>query len=193
LAIIALGEGVVGTVATLSAVIGEHGWSADAVLLAVSGTLLTFGMWWVYFVVPAADLLHAHRERSFSFGYLHIPVYGAIVATGAGLHTAAYFIQHRSALGPVASVVAVVVPVGIYIALVYLLYQLMMRSVDALHLLLIVLTAAVLVVAVVLAWAGVPMAVCLLVASLAPLVTVAGFEIIGHRHAAAALARATDA
>jgi len=81
LTIIALGEGVVGTVASLSAVVAEQGWTTDAVLVAVAGTGLTFGMWWVYFVVPAADLLHAHRERSFGYGYLHIVVFGSIVAT----------------------------------------------------------------------------------------------------------------
>ncbi|MCT7369394.1 hypothetical protein A7R75_10330 [Mycolicibacterium llatzerense] len=189
LAIIALGEGVVGTVASLSAVVGEHGWSADAVLLAISGTALTFGMWWVYFTVPGADALHAHRERGFWFAYLHMPLYGAIVATGAGLHTAAYFIQHHSALGSVATVLSVVIPVGIYIALVYVLYAMMLRTVDAFHLLLLVLTVVVLVATVVLAGIGVPMAVCLLVASLAPMVSVAGFEIIGHRHVADAVAR----
>lgn len=191
LAIIALGEGVVGTVASLSAVVGEHGWSWDAVLLAVSGTALTFGMWWVYFMVPAADALHAHRERGFWFGYLHMPVYGAIVATGAGLHTAAYFIQHHSTLGSVATVLSVVIPVAIYITLVYVLYALMLRSVDGLHVLLVVLTAVVLIATVGLAALGVPMALCLLVASLAPMVSVAGFEIIGHRHVADAVARQT--
>ena len=29
------------------------------------GPGLTFGMWWMYFMVPSADVLHAHRERSF--------------------------------------------------------------------------------------------------------------------------------
>jgi len=67
----------------------------------------------------------------------------------------------------------------------------MLRSVDALHLLLVVLTAVVLIVTVVLAAVGVPMALCLLVASLAPAVSVAGFEIIGHRHVAEAVARQT--
>ena len=33
-AIIALGEGVVGTVATLSAVVGDQGWTTDAILVA---------------------------------------------------------------------------------------------------------------------------------------------------------------
>lgn len=191
LAIIALGEGVVGTVATLSAMIGETGWSADVVLLAVAGTALTFGMWWVYFMVPAADVLHAHRERSFWFGYLHMPVFGAIVATGAGLDFAALTIQGHSALGPVGTVLAVVIPLGVYIALVYVMYVLMLRAADALHLVLVVLTAVVLAASVALAAAGVPMGVCLLVASLAPMVSVVGFEIIGHRHAAAALARST--
>ena len=78
-----------GTVASLSAVVAEQGWTTDAVLVAIAGTGLTFGMWSVYFVVPAADLLHAHRKRSFGYGYLHIVVFGSIVATGAGLHAAA--------------------------------------------------------------------------------------------------------
>ena len=192
LAIIALGEGVVGTVASLTAVVGEHGWTPDAIILAVSGTGLTFGMWWIYFAVPAADLLHAHRERSFPFGYLHIAVYGAIVATGAGLHTAAYFVEEQSTLGAVGTVLSVAVPVGVYIALVYVLYGLMVKAWDRFHVLLGVLTAAVLAAAVTSAAAGVPMTACLLIVTLAPVVSVVGFEILGHRHAAAAVAASVD-
>jgi len=188
LAIIALGEGVVGTVASLSAVVQEHGWTADAVFLVIAGTGLTFGMWWIYFAVPSADLLHAHRERSFPFGYLHIPLYGAIVATGAGLHTAAYYVEEQSDIGSIGSVFSVVIPVAAYIALVYLLYSLMVRTWDLFHVLLVALTGLVLVAAVVAAAAGVPMAVCLLIATLAPVVSVVGFELVGHRHAAEAIA-----
>ncbi|BDX31170.1 membrane protein [Mycobacterium antarcticum] len=182
LAIIALGEGVVGTVASLTAVVGERGWTPDAVILAVAGTGLTFGMWWIYFAVPSADLLHAHRERSFHFGYLHIAVFGAIVATGAGLHTAAYYVEEQSVLGSVGTVLAVVIPVGVYIALIFVLYGLMVGGWDAVHLLLAVLTAGVLVGAVVAAAAGVPMTACLLIVTLAPVVSVVGFEVLGHRH-----------
>ncbi|HYO02315.1 MAG TPA: low temperature requirement protein A [Mycobacterium sp.] len=188
LAIIALGEGVVGTVASLTAVVGEHGWTPDAIILAVAGTGLTFGMWWIYFAVPAADLLHAHRERSFTFGYLHIAVFGAIVATGAGLHTAAYYVEEHSELGSVGTVLAVVIPVGVYIGLVFVLYGLMVGAFDAFHILLAVLTAGVLMAAVVSAAAGVPMTACLLIVTLAPVVSVVGFEVLGHRHAEAAVA-----
>ena len=80
-------------------------------------------------------------------------------------------------------------PVGVYIASIYLLYGVIVRTVDAFHLLLLALTAAVLVVAVLLADAGISMANCLLVVTLAPMVTVVGYEVLGHRHAAEAIAK----
>jgi low temperature requirement protein LtrA len=189
LTIIALGEGVVGTVASLSAVVNAQGWSFDAVFVVVAGVGLTFGMWWSYFVVPQAELLRAHPERSFWFGYLPIVMFGAIVATGAGLHAAAFFIEHHSKLGSTETVLAVALPVGIYIASLYVLYAVIVRTIDAFHLLLLVLTVVVLAVAVWLADAGYSMANCLLVVTLAPLVTVIGYEVVGHRHAAQAVAK----
>jgi low temperature requirement protein LtrA len=53
LTIITLGEGVIGTVASLGAVVESQGWSLEAVLVVVAGTGLTFGLWWMYFTVPA--------------------------------------------------------------------------------------------------------------------------------------------
>jgi len=189
LTIIALGEGVIGTVASLSAVVQAQGWSLDAILVAVAGTGLTFGMWWIYFVVPSAHLLHAQRWKAVPFGYEHIAVFTSIVATGAGLHVAAYYIEDQSALGSVATVLSVAIPVGIYIVSVYLLYLLLVGGRDGFHALLMVLTAAVLAGAVWLAAIGVSMAVCLLVIMMAPVVSIVGFELFGHRHAAKALAR----
>ncbi|MGX9792654.1 low temperature requirement protein A [Mycobacterium sp. MMS18-G62] len=192
LTIIALGEGVVGTVATLSAAVSAQGWTFDAAFVAVAGIGLTFGMWWTYFVMPQGELLHAHRERSFWFGYLPIVTLGAIVATGAGLHAAAYYLEHHSKLNSTETVLSVAIPVGAYIVSIYLLYMILVRTVDTFHLLLIVLTGVVLAVAVWLAEAGVSMANCLLVVTLAPLVSVVGFELVGHRHAAEAIARSLD-
>ena len=48
LAIIALGEGVAGTIASVSAIVQTQGWSVDAVMICAAGTGLTFGMWWIY-------------------------------------------------------------------------------------------------------------------------------------------------
>jgi hypothetical protein len=54
--------------------------------------------------------------------------------------------------------------------------------------LLLALTAVVLVAAVWLSAAGISMANCLLVVTLAPMVTVVGYELLGHRHATEAIA-----
>lgn len=188
MAIIALGEGVVGTVATLSAVVHDHGWTTDAIFVALAGTGLTFGMWWLFFMVPSAELLHAHREASFWFGYLAILLFGAIVATGAGLHVEAYYLEEHSELGSVATVLAVALPVGVFIGVVYLLHSLLLRRVHPAHLVLAGLAAAVLAGAVALAAAGVSTSVCLLVVVAAPVVAVIGDEVIAHRNAAATLA-----
>jgi low temperature requirement protein LtrA len=192
LTIIALGEGVVGTVASLSAVVAEQGWTTDAVLVAVAGTGLTFGMWWIYFVVPMADLLHAHRDRSIGYGYLHVVVFGSIVATGAGLHAAADYIEHRSALDSVATVVAIATPVGVYVAAVYGTYLLLTRAWDGFYGSVVLITLSVLVAAAGLASAGVSTPVCLLVVTAAPAVVVAGFESRGHRRTAEALANTVE-
>ena len=54
---------------------------------------------------------------------------------------------------------------------------------DGFHTLLLMLTFVVLAGAVALAAAKVSMAVCLLVITLAPIVTIVGFEWVGHGHA----------
>jgi low temperature requirement protein LtrA len=116
LVIIALGEGLIGTMASLSALVGPDGpgWTMHVAVLGLAGTALTFGMWWIYFVVPCGAILHAHRERSFGWGYGHIPLFGATVAMGAGLHVAAYHVEEKSLLGTTATVLAVAVPVAAY-------------------------------------------------------------------------------
>jgi uncharacterized membrane protein YdbT with pleckstrin-like domain len=57
-----------------------------------------------------------------------------------------------------------------------------MRATDPFHLILLAGTAAMLVAAVVLAEQGVSLAWCLVVVALAPMVTIVGYEAIGHRH-----------
>ena len=188
LAIIALGEGVVGTVATLSAVVQRQGWTLDAALVAVAGTGLTFGMWWTYYILPSARVLSQHRERSFVWGYSQFLIIAAIVATGAGLHVAALFIEGKAHIGPLATVLSVALPVGVYLAMIYAIYAYLVRRFDPFHIWLLSGTAAVAALAVAAALVGVSMAVCLVVLMFAPAVTVIGYEARGHRHQAKALA-----
>jgi low temperature requirement protein LtrA len=191
LVIIALGEGVVGTIASLSAVVGPEGpgWSVDAAVVAVAGTALTFGMWWIYFIMPAGPVLHAYRlARSFGWGYGQIPLIGAVVGTGAGLHVAAYYLEEASVLGAEATVLCVVVPVAVYVLGIFAVYAFLTRSYDPLHLWLLAGSAVLLAAPVPLAGAGVSMPWCLVVLSLSPWVTVIGYELRGHRHNAEVIA-----
>src|SRR4029078_11545293 len=93
--------------------------------------------------------------RSFGWGYGHIPLFGAIVAVGAGLHAAAYFLDHHSELSPTGALLTVAIPVSTYLLGLYLLYAALPRTIDPFHLLLIALTGVVVAVAVVLSGAGV--------------------------------------
>jgi CHASE2 domain-containing sensor protein len=71
----------------------------------------------------------------------------------------------------------------------YALYSVLMRARDPFHLGLVAGTAGLLVLSVVLASVGVSVTACLAVLALAPVVTVVGYETLGHRHVADALER----
>jgi low temperature requirement protein LtrA len=180
--IIALGEGLLGTAVAISALTAEGGWSVDVVALGVAGTALAFGMWWIYFILPSGPVLARHRERGFGWGYGHIVLFGALVAVGAGLHAAAYYLEHHSVLGVLGTVLAVAVPVTVYVLAFYALNYQLIRVFDPFHLWLLAGTAAVVVGAIAMAAAGVPVSWCLLVLSLAPWVSVVGYETVGYRH-----------
>ncbi len=190
LVIICLGEAILGTVAALGAVVGPggDGWSVKAAVIGLAGVTLTFGMWWIYFVVPCGEILARRRHRSFGWGYGHIPIFGAVVATGAGLHVAAYYVAHETKLSAFETLLTTAIPLAIYVFGIFVLYAYLTGSIDPFHYALIGLSALVLATSVVMAGIGVAPEWCLLVLSLVPWITVVGYETIGHRHNAQVLA-----
>ena len=108
---------------------------------------------------------------------------------GAGLHAAAYYLEHHSVLGATGTVLTVAVPVALYVLSIYALHYQLARVFDPFHLLLLAGTAVVVVAAIAMAAAGAPMVWCLAVLSLAPWVTVVGYETVGYRHGERVLAR----
>jgi low temperature requirement protein LtrA len=189
LMIITLGEGILGTIAAVSVLVDRVGWSSEAVLVTIAGVGLTFGLWWNYFIIPSAAVLGRHRQRSFVWGYVHIPLLAATAAVGAGLHVAAYVVEGEATIGVVGAVLATAIPVAIASLLYFALYSLLVRGFDPFHVGLFLGTMAVLGLAVLLAANGMSLGWSLVVVMLAPVVTIVGFEAIGHRHLAAAVAR----
>ncbi len=177
LAIITLGEGVIGTVASVNAAQAGVKWTWEPVVLIVSGLLLVFGMWWVYFIVPWAEVIVERPRSRFVFSYGHILVLGTIAGTGATLHIAGYTLEgaeHHVSAEIAATVVAATV--GCYLIVLHLLYSVASRSHDRIHSLLTLGSVLVAILGVVIVRAGTELPWGILIISLAPLVTVIGTE-----------------
>ncbi|MBO3664670.1 low temperature requirement protein A [Microbacterium sp. NEAU-LLB] len=187
LTIITLGEVVLGTVLSVSAVVEEEGWSLVAGVVAFGGTALAFGLWWVYFMMPSAQVLSVRRERSFAWGYGHIAIFASIAATGAGLHVAAYAIRDEAHIDDIAALLTVAIPVGVFVVALYVIYTVLLRAFDPFHLLLFGGTVLVLIAAVAAVALGAPLSLGIGIVALAPIVSVIGYETVGHRHQAALL------
>lgn len=186
LAIIALGECLIGAIETLRAIVANHGWSVDAALVGFGGTALAFGMWWLYFILPAGQALHLQRHRAFFFGYGHIPIFAAIAATGAGLHVVAYYIDHEAHISAAVAVASIAVPVALFKLSLTWLFSVMIcadRTVIAVAAGVVVVLAG----TVALAEAGVSVPVCLMVIVLALAASIVIDERRGTERLAAAL------
>ncbi|WP_353827454.1 low temperature requirement protein A [Agromyces sp. SYSU T0242] len=189
LVIITLGEIVLGTILAISAVVEEQGWDVEAVLVTVGGTMLAFGLWWVYFTMPSGAVLARHRERGFAWGYGHLAIFGSLAATGAGLHVAAYVIEGTAHIDDTTAVLTVVVPVAAYSTALFAIYTALLREFDPFHIVLYLGSLIPLIAAVMAVASGASMGTGIVITSLSPLVVIIGYETIGHRHQAAALAR----
>jgi hypothetical protein len=87
-------------------------------------------------------------------------------------------------------VLSIAVPVLIFVLGLFAMYTWLLREFDRFHIALMLGTVLLLVLAVAAAAAGASLGVCLIIVTLAPAVSVVGYETVGHRHAAAALERA---
>jgi len=175
LAIIALGEVLLGTVASLEAVLDKSGWTFDIALFVVGGVGLTFGMWWVYFLLPAGEVLAHRRDRSFIWGYGHFFVFASIAAVGAGLHVVALYLEQAATISATAVMLSVAIPVAIYFVSLGVLYG----NLVGLHPHMTAVTfgkLGIVVLSVVLAAAGVDLSICVVVIALSPAVSVIAQE-----------------
>lgn len=179
--IIALGEGLVGTVAVMSAAVDAQGWTLDGGLVCAAGVGLTFGLWWVYGVLPSAEALQSRRDRRLAWAAGQVGIVVAMVVVGAGLHVAAYQLEGDVLVGESATVLLIALPVAGVLAVVYGLYAYLVESFDPFHMALLIATAALIALPIGAARSGASLTTCLIVLTLAPIVTVIGYEVRGYR------------
>ena len=188
LAIIALGETVFGTLASASEISTEQGWSFDAVVVVGAGIALSFALWWTYFLVPHAAALAARRGRMLPGGYLHIVLFGAIAASGAGLHVVGYAYDPHFEVESTTVVASIAIPVAIFMAVRYVLQAWLVSALPRDGVLQWVATALPLG-AIALSAASTPIWACLLVVLVSPVSVIMWFEVAGWRSLDAQLAR----
>jgi low temperature requirement protein LtrA len=189
LTIITLGEVVLGTILAISAVVQVQKWSLEAALVALAGTTLVFGLWWVYFMMPSGRILHRYRDRGFVWGYGHIVLFGSLIGVGTGLHVAAQVISHEAHVDASFALTCVAVPVLVFEVVLFALYSYLVDEFDPFHVWLFLGAVVMLALSVIAVQAGLSIGGALLIVAASPLVIVVGFETVGHRHLAAVLER----
>jgi len=117
--IILLGESVLAAARGVEGALAAGAIGGPAVVIAVSGLVVLFALWWLYFLFPAGDGLTARRRRSYLWGYGHYGIFAALAALGAGLEVAVG--RHVTAT-PAAAGAAVAVPVAVFVTLLWLVH-----------------------------------------------------------------------
>src|SRR5207244_10554691 len=115
---------------------------------------LTLGIWWIYYLVPSALVLHAHRHRAFVWGFGQIASVTSIVATGAGLHVAAYYLSQGAQVSLLATALSVALPVGAFFVVTYGFHYYLVRRWGRLDTWLLTASTAVVVATIVAAACG---------------------------------------
>jgi low temperature requirement protein LtrA len=128
--LIVLGESVVAAMTAIQSESDRGGFDRYLFGVAAGGLLIVFGMWWIYFAVPAHGFLTSSR-RAFIWGYGHYLIFGSAAAVGAGLGVAVAHGGQRHASAIVAGA-SVTVPVAAYLFTVWFLH-LRPHAVTGLH------------------------------------------------------------
>ena len=93
---------------------GRRAGGRGGVLVAVAGTGLTFGMWWMYFIVPQSHCCtpaaNCHSGSAICTSWCS----GRSWRPGAGLHAGGLLRRAPLELGSVATVSSVAIPVGVH-------------------------------------------------------------------------------
>jgi low temperature requirement protein LtrA len=199
LTIITIGEVVLATTTAVAAAVEEHGWTPGAVIIAAFGLLLASCLWWAYYLIPSATVLELVPSRVFAWRYAHLPMFGAIAATGAGLRVAAEGAGGEH-LPLTLITLALAIPVAVVVVTIFSTWSILLRAYDATHLGLLAanLTPLVAAVAVALTMDGetsgpdrslIALTIVVALVGLSFVIEVVGHERVGFRHTVAALER----
>lgn len=111
--IIVLGEVILAVIQGISGSVDANGFSVDLVLVMVSGLLVVFGLWWLYFKRPMVHSLH--KQTAFWFGYAHFAVFAGVAAAGAALSVMVEQVESTDHVSPRTSVLLLSCSIAVYL------------------------------------------------------------------------------
>jgi low temperature requirement protein LtrA len=100
----------------------EAALSPSLVVVAITGLVLLFALWWLYFSEPAAAGLVRRRERSFIWGYGHYFVFACLAAIGVALEVAVVAVSGHIEASAVVVGYALAIPIAVFLLLLWLLH-----------------------------------------------------------------------
>jgi low temperature requirement protein LtrA len=143
--IIVLGESVLAASIAIQGVNGAGDVTAELVAVIAGSLLIVYSMWWIYFDRPEEHLLDS-IPTAIAWSYLHLPIFAAVAAVGAGLVVAIEEATGHAHLGWVVVGTAVGVPLAVYLLSLWALYVRTRR--DSVHKLVIPVAVALIIGAI---------------------------------------------
>jgi low temperature requirement protein LtrA len=143
--IIVLGESVLAASLAIQGALGAGAVTVELVTVIVGSILIVYSMWWIYFDRPEEHLLDS-VATAIAWSYLHLPIFAAVAAVGAGLVVAIEETSGHAHLGWVAVGTAVGAPIVVYLLSLWALYVRVLR--DRFHRLVVPVTVALVIGAI---------------------------------------------
>ncbi len=119
--IIVLGESVLAASLAFQTVITNGGLSPALLGVIVGSLLVLYAMWWIYFDRPEEHLLDS-LPTAIAWSYLHLPIFAAVAAVGAGLVVGIEEASGHGHVGWTTVGLALAVPLSVYLTCLWLLY-----------------------------------------------------------------------
>jgi low temperature requirement protein LtrA len=120
---IVLGESILAATIAIQSALDAGLDDPELILLAITGLVLVFSMWWLYF-----DQAEHPREGSLSaaitWGYGHLFVFAAAAAVGAGIAVEVDYKTGAAQIDEIEAALSTATPVSIYLIAVWLLHVL---------------------------------------------------------------------
>jgi low temperature requirement protein LtrA len=119
--IIVLGESVLAASIAIQSVLGAGGVTFELGAVLLGCLLIVYSMWWIYFDRPEEHFLDS-VATAIAWSYLHLPIFAAVAAVGAGLVVAIEETAGHAHVGRVAVGAAVGAPTVVYLLSLWALY-----------------------------------------------------------------------